>query len=306
MKRLMWMAGVALAAQTAELTGNVGYETAIARNVVITVGDGGSGRYPAILRGDPGLVTHAIYRPRDLAAFGGSRKLPVVAWGNGACRNSSGEYRNFLTEIASHGYLVVAIGPAAVSAISGNDLPGSTTKTAQLWDGVDWLVAEGARQGSEYFGKVDGGKVAVMGHSCGGLQALEASLDPRVTTTVLWNSGVLPVARPGMPAVGKDILGKLRAPVAYFIGGKRDIAYANAMDDFQKIQGVPMFMANRDVGHYPATFREARGGAFAAAGVAWLDWQLKGDAAARAMFVGSECGLCRDPKWTVDGWRNFN
>ena len=40
------------------------------------------------------------------------------------------------------------------------------------------------------------------------------------------------------------------------------------------------------------------------AGVAWLDWQLKGDARAKAMFVGSECGLCREGKWTVDGWKN--
>ena len=39
------------------------------------------------------------------------------------------------------------------------------------------------------------------------------------------------------------------------------------------------------------------GGKAAAAVVAWLDWQLRGDARAGRTFVGKECGLCRDPAW---------
>jgi hypothetical protein len=52
-------------------------------------------------------------------------------------------------------------------------------------------------------------------------------------------------------------------------------------------------------GHYPATYRQPHGGAFAVAGVAWLQWQLKGDQQARLMFVGDDCGLCRDSAWTI-------
>ena len=33
----------------------------------------------------------------------------------------------------------------------------------------------------------------------------------------------------------------------------------------------------QDVGHYPATYRQPNGGAFAVAVNAWLDWHLKGD-----------------------------
>ena len=40
-------------------------------------------------------------------------------------------------------------------------------------------------------------------------------------------------------------------------------------------------------------------GDFAIAVTAWLQWQLRGDANAKAMFVGPDCGLCRDSKWTV-------
>ncbi len=301
-----------------ELVGTLPYSTTNGptQYIVIQVGDGGSGPYKAVLVGDPNLKTHTLYRPRDLKAFGGTLKLPIVAYGNGACRNASYEVRNFLTEVASHGFLVVAIGPP-IPTIAGGSYVAGPTKSSQLLDAVDWATAENARQGSELYGKVDTSKVAVMGHSCGGLQAIEVSTDPRVTTTVMLNSGIIgarpaaPAApgaegrggrgpMPGMPAVTKEQLAKLHAPIAYIIGGKSDIAHDNAADDFAKIESVPVLMANREVGHYPATFLDPRGGAWGEAASAWLKWQLKGDQTAAKMFTGAKCGLCSDPKWTVE------
>ena len=258
--------------------------------VVVTVGDGGSGPYKAILAGDPTLPTHAVYRPKDLSPFGKDNKLPIVLWGNGAGSNSSAAYKRFLTEIASHGFLVVAIGPADAKG-------GGTTKSSQLLDGLNWAVAQNEKDG-DYKGKIDTGKVAVMGHSLGGLQALEVSSDPRVTTTVLWNSGVLPGNRSLGPKVTREGLNKLHAPLAYFIGGSKDIAAKNAEDDFQAIKDLPVFLASRDVGH-GGTYGEPHGGAFGAAGVAWLKWQLKGDAEAAKMFLGDPPGLAADTKWSV-------
>src|SRR4051812_4695264 len=68
----------------------------------------GTGPDPAIMEGDPGLATHTIYRPKDLAALG-VEKLPIVAFGNGGCVNVGNRFRYFLTEIASHGFLAIAI-----------------------------------------------------------------------------------------------------------------------------------------------------------------------------------------------------
>jgi dienelactone hydrolase len=317
---LYGLADVAAQQPAPALVGSVSFEATSGQlqRIVVAVGDGGTGPHSAVLVGDTSLPTHTIYRPRDLSPFGSSNRLPIVAWANGACRNNSGEYRNFLSELASHGFLVVAIGPAARSLVLGSGEPGGGTQASQLLAGVEWAIAQDGAPGSEYFQKIDRSHVALMGHSCGGAQALDVSRDPRVTTTVLWNSGVLnrprsapqsqapsPAGTPAPPApssmvtMTKERLRELHGPVAYFVGGTGDIAYENAVDDFQRIDHVPVLFASQDVGHYPATFRQPHGGAYGAAAVAWLKWHLKGDETAARAFVGSDCGLCRDRAWTV-------
>ena len=70
----------------------------------------GTGRFPSILRMDSGLPTHTLYHPVALDRLQG-QKLPLVVWGNGACVNMGNRFRPFLSEIASHGFLVMALGP---------------------------------------------------------------------------------------------------------------------------------------------------------------------------------------------------
>jgi hypothetical protein len=73
-----------------------------------TIEDGGTGPYKAIAVSNSSIATHTIYRPKDLSAFGDKEKLPILAWGNGGCANSNSGHQNYLSEIASHGYLIVA------------------------------------------------------------------------------------------------------------------------------------------------------------------------------------------------------
>ncbi len=69
------------------------------------------------------------------------------------------------------------------------------------------------------------------------------------------------------------------------------------MDDVERIRHVPVFLGNlTGVGH-GGTYWDPNGGKAAAAVVAWLNWQLFGDAEGAKMFVGENCGLCRDPAW---------
>ena len=58
-------------------------------------------------------------------------------------------------------------------------------------------------------------------------------------------------------------------------------------------------MCHFPVGH-GGTYREAHGGEFTIPALAWLNWQLKGDAEAKKMFVGDDCGLLKREKWTIE------
>lgn len=72
--------------------------------------NGGTGAHRAIMITDASLPTHTLFRPNNIANFGEQQRLPVVVWGNGACYDSPWEHVNFLNEIASNGFLVIAIG----------------------------------------------------------------------------------------------------------------------------------------------------------------------------------------------------
>lgn len=76
------------------------------------VEEGGTGPYKAIMMEEPTLTTHTIFRPQDLSKFGKKNLLPVLVWGNGGCANSPSGHINFLNEVASQGFLIVAIGPS--------------------------------------------------------------------------------------------------------------------------------------------------------------------------------------------------
>ena len=291
----------------------------------------GSGPFtPAIVEGEPGLPNHTIYRPKDLSPFGKSNLMPVLAWGNGACSSSSRMHANFLAEVASHGFLVIALGPyvTETDAGSGMGMGMGGTKSAQMLEAIDWATAENKRSDSKFYGKLDPSRFAVAGMSCGGLQALEVAPDPRVKTVMVMNSGIfspggMPKMGPpktgnpkagapkaGMPKGGgmgmvlpdvkKEDLQKLHSPVVYIDGGETDMAYKNGEDDFTKINKVPVAIAHFDgVGH-GGTYSQPNGGEFGVVATAWLKWQLQGDKKSGKMFTGSDCGLCTREGWTYE------
>lgn len=278
----------------------------------------GSGPLHAVMEVDPGLPTHTLYHPANLAS---GDALPVVLWGNGACGNGGDRFRWFLSDIASYGYLVIAVGPITNKAAWPPQVmislpPGATpvipkgkspqvdapqTHTAQLLDALRWAVAENERQGSRFYHRLNTKAVAAMGQSCGGAQALEASADPAIRTTVLWNSGLFPgvTTMAGGAPLTKANLKNLHGPIAYISGDDEDLAYPNANDDFQQINHVPVFRAYSHGVVHEGTYSERNGGEFAGIAVGWLNWQLKGDLQAAHLFVGPTCGLCVNPHWVV-------
>lgn len=271
---------------------------AVAQEKSRIIEEGGSGQFKAVMLSDASLPTHTVFRPRDLSVFGKQNKLPIIAWGNGACANSPWEHVNFLNEAASHGFLVIAIGPMPEEGEKGK----GKSESSQLIDAVNWAIASNSDKQSPYYRKIDVSKIAVSGMSCGGLQTLKVAHDPRITTIVVCNSGILPNpgdGMPGMPQLAKDQLNKIHTPTLYLLGGESDIAYNNGMDDYRRINHVPVFVGNMDVGH-GGTFSQPHGGEFARVATAWYKWQLKDDSEAGKLFTGNPCQLSQSTVWTVE------
>ena len=263
------------------------------------VEDGGTGPYKVLMLEDPSLEAHTIFAPQDLSPFGKKNLLPVLVWGNGACTNSPWEHYKFLNEIASHGFLVIATGYIPMEE---EPYRGPMSTSAQQLESVDWAIAQNADKESPYYGRIDVEHIAAAGMSCGGLQTLDNSTDPRFTTLMICNSGLFinpGVAIPNMPMPDKEKLQEIKVPVIYILGGPEDIAYENGMDDFHRLVNVPAFAANYPVGH-GGTYRQEHGGEFVVPALAWLQWQLKGDQEAAKLFVGPDCGLANREGWTVE------
>jgi hypothetical protein len=241
-----------------------------------------TGPYGFVIETDPAMAEYTIYRPMKM----GEIKHPIMVWANGGCSKDGTYFSKWLMELVSHGFVVVSDGTP-----NGSGSRSLGTNGEPQIKALDWIIAENERPCSQYYHKLDVAKTAASGQSCGGLMSLGASGDKRLTTVVIFNSGMF--------SPDEKIYQGLHAPMAYFIGGMDDVAYPQAESDVKAINNVPLFYGNLDVGHF-ATWSEDNAGEFGRVGVAWFKWRLMGDAASEKMFVGADCELCKAPsKWTV-------
>ncbi len=266
---------------------------------------GGAGSYKAIAITDASFPGYTIYRPQNLQSVVSETNLPLIVFANGGCTNSNLPFENYLNEIASFGYVIVAVGPLHLSVDEMMNDTDSRTQMppAMLIEAINIMEKCNEDPSSEFYHKMDMSSIAVMGQSCGGVQAIAVSSDPRITTTICLNSGVIN-NREGTDSkfassllATKDDLRKIHSPILYVIGGESDIAYPNAMDDYSRLNNVFVSMASFDVGH-GGTYSERYGGSFASITLQWLEWHLKNKPWMGSIFNGEEC-ICQYPGWSV-------
>lgn len=227
------------------------------------------------------LQHHTIYRPQTLLE---GDKLPIVAWGNGGCSNVGLDQAEFLSEIASHGYIAIAHG-----APNGNG--SARGSAAELIKAIDWAIAENSRECSQLYGKLDVESIATVGWSCGGELSHRAAVDPRVSTGVALNSGFINNE--------SSVIAQFHAPMAIFNGNQSAIEYSNGLREYNDVNNVPIYHANHaSLDHGDAYFQN-NGGDMGRAVVGWLNWQLKDDTSAtgEGLFFGNNCFMCGSP-WT--------
>jgi hypothetical protein len=241
----------------------------------------GSGPYPAQMTTDPSLPNHTIYAPKQ--APPSSVKLQFISWGNGGCSTDGAGYRNLLTEIASYGYVIAADG-----APGGGG--GGQSRVQDSRDSIDWAVRGGAAK----YGTIDTENITSAGHSCGGLEAMSVAYhDTRVKRIILFNIAIFQDER-------RYLLSEIKVPVAWFVGGPKDMGYPNAEKDYGLLNsGLPAYKASLDTGH-GGTYSATNGGKFGKAAVAYLEWQLRNNATAKAILTNPQsAGSLVSNKWTV-------
>jgi hypothetical protein len=209
-------------------------------------------------------------------------------------------FPDFLAELASHGYLILANGkpgPVPEDQYSGDSglanaiqaSGGARTFPSMLTQSIDWVTAGNASK----YGSIDTSKIAAIGQSCGGLEAYGASYkDDRVKLTVLLNSGVIDPSK-------KCFLKELKSPVAMFLGGPCDTANSNGITDYDVLK-VDKFKVHLDTGH-SGSYGDSNGGKFGKAVLSFLNWQFKGDQKEKLRWS--------DPKspnsFVSQGWYNI-
>lgn len=240
------------------------------------IDQGGSGPFSAIAATETSLSNYVIYRPNELNQ---SIKLPVVVFANGGCMDTSFPFEHMLSDIASHGYLVIALGKMQNSL---DDRPLNKASNSMIPRAIDWITAQSANPLSEFYQSANLKKIAIAGQSCGGAQLLATAADKRVSSYLMFNSGIGDMT---MANAEVKSLQNLHAHVIYLVGGPTDIATDNAKLDYQRISHVPVVFANHKTAGHSGTFEQPFGGSFSKLAIKWLEWQLKDKQSNTGLFL---------------------
>ncbi|MFL1012284.1 alpha/beta hydrolase family protein [Flavisericum labens] len=283
-----------LIAQTLLFTLNISYAQAVKTKII---DNGSSGNYKAIAITEKSLPDFVVYRPKNInEAVKKEGKLPILVWANGGCMNSSIHHERLLSEVASHGYIIIAIGKLQMTV---EERIHEHTPDDELLKAIDWVTEQAKFKSSDYYKNVDLDKIAAGGQSCGGAQTLRVANDIRIKTYMIFNAGMGDMT---MAGASTKSLENLHGKIVYIIGGESDIAYANAILDYDRIDKVPVAFANHETAGHGGTFAEEFGGSFANMALDWLDWQFKGKDHSDVFIEGN---LQNYKGWTMKS-KHFN
>ncbi|HKP61737.1 MAG TPA: hypothetical protein VJV78_33635 [Polyangiales bacterium] len=248
-----------------------------------TISGGTRASIPSGHNNDPSAFT--LYFPANPQA---GDRFPILTFGNGTFCSPT-FYDELIGHVASFGYVVIA--PNTSSTGSGEE----------MLKGVEWVLAQDMQTGSPLFQKVNREQIGAFGHSQGGAGTCRAGADARVKTVVPLSGTTAPANIKGpaffvttggeaMSSSGiENAFNSAKGPAAYGVtmSGNHD-EYTDAEDD-PMVSGL--------------TSEDAKQSRAAVA--AWFDWQLKNRSANKDLFVGDNCGFCKNSTWKTIKTKGF-
>jgi predicted dienelactone hydrolase len=225
-------------------------------------------------------VAFTLFRPMDLAQ--GGLCHPVVTWGNGTGTTPT-VYRTLLTQLASHGFVVIA--SDSPNVMQGNPPP--------MVAGVTWVLDQNADPTSAMYQRIDTTHVGATGHSQGGFATTAAASDARIVAIA--------------PIAGASMQRMLHGPALLLCGGMDTMVMCSTvMSAFNSISNQPVMIADQLAAtHTNWISFPGRGGTttlnpYEVAVTAWMRVHLMGDTSLRGRFYGPSCTLCQDTAtWQV-------
>ena len=76
-------------------------------------------------------------------------------WGNGGCSNNGLAHAAYLRQIASQGYVIVALGFPGGGPPAPADGSADATQASQMLEAIAWAETETARTGGDFSGRID-------------------------------------------------------------------------------------------------------------------------------------------------------
>jgi pimeloyl-ACP methyl ester carboxylesterase len=227
------------------------------------------------------LSLYTIFRP---ACMHEGETFPVITWGNGTCGQTGG-YGPLLATLASHGFVVVASNSRFTDG--GN---------SEMLRALDLAKAVNEDPKHVLYKRLDLSKVGAMGHSQGAGATANAATDARIKALILWNGPGASNDKPFLAVSGeRDIGSPTPASMASAVGGATKpgawLYYRKVLETGGNVTGHLTLMEQ------PERVTDVT--------VSWWKYMLLGDAASKAKFSGTGCGLCSEKTEFEYGQKNL-
>lgn len=203
----------------------------------------------------------------------GAGPFPVVEFSHGV--TSSGPvHENFLRQIASAGYIVVAPTFPLSSGERGTIFD-YVNQPLDAYFALDEIIRLGSDASDPLYGRVDSERVALAGHSLGAMTTLGAAFNSCCTRPDI--DAVISVSGVEAPIPGGDFVDRPPLPLLLVHGDQDPTIRSSSSDDLYLLATGPTAFLRFPNGGHGGMVRPPDGDLTAKAIVAWLDRWLRDD-----------------------------